>query len=140
MPRATGRSISTTNISLVRSVKQWRDNRPMAVSQLDPARFSFRLWAMFWLIVSLQAMDLATTYMALAAGAREGNPVLSGLLFTPAAPLFKAFAVVFLAILVVHSTTRGRPAPARLLVATRIIVLVYFAIVVNNTLLALRLP
>jgi hypothetical protein len=40
---------------------------------------------------------------------------------------------------VVRSTTSGRPAPRRLLIATRAIALIYLAIVANNMILALRL-
>jgi hypothetical protein len=96
------------------------------------ARFSRRLWVLFWLLVLLQAMDLVTTYLALASGAHEGNPALRGILFTPLAPLIKAFPLVFLAILIVRGTTRGRPAPARLLTAARVIASLYLLIVANN--------
>lgn len=88
--------------------------------------------------MALQALDLATTYVALAAGAHEANPALRGFLFTPAAPVLKAFALVFLAILIIRSTARGWPAPARLLIVARLIVLIYLGIVANNLLLALR--
>jgi hypothetical protein len=103
------------------------------------ARVSRQLWLLFWLLLLLQLADIASTYIALAAGAREGNVALRGLLHTPAIFVTKAFALVFLAILVVRSTTSGRPAPRRLLIATRAIALIYLAIVANNMILALRL-
>ena len=97
-----------------------------------------RLWILFWLLVVLQAMDLATTYAALAKGAHEGNPALRGLLFTPVAPALKSLALVFFAILIVRSTNRGRPAPERLLAACRFVALIYLLIVANNVFLVMR--
>jgi Domain of unknown function (DUF5658) len=101
---------------------------------------SRRLWTLFGLLALLQVMDLATTYIALTKGAREGNPALSSLLFTPAAPLLKVIALAGLAILIVLSTNWGRPAPARVLTAARLIVLVYVGIVANNIIIVCRLP
>lgn len=101
-------------------------------------RTSGSLWLLFALLVVLQALDLLTTYLALAGGAREGNPMLRGLMFTPLAPVLKALALVFLAILIVRSVNWGRPLPARLLVTTRLIVLIYLVVVANNALLILR--
>jgi hypothetical protein len=102
------------------------------------ARFSRRLWVLFWLLALLQAMDLVTTYLALASGAHEGNPALRAILFTPLAPLIKAFPLILLAILIVRGTTRGRPAPAHLLTATRVLASVYLVIVANNVALIAR--
>src|SRR5690348_9294963 len=99
---------------------------------------SGRLWALFGLLVVLQAMDLETTYLALARGAREANPMLRHFLFTPVAPVLKALALVFLAILIVRSVNWGRPAPVRLLAVTRLIIVIYFGIIANNALLILR--
>lgn len=99
---------------------------------------SSSLWLLFALLVVLQALDLLTTYLALAGGAREGNPMLRGLMFTPIAPVLKALALVFLAILIVRSVNWGRPLPARLLVTTRLIVLIYLVVVANNVSLILR--
>ena len=85
------------------------------------------------MLAFLQVVDLATTYFAIVTRvAHEGNPFLTGVLFTPDAPILKAFALVFLAILIVRSTSGGRPAPARLLIAVRVIVVLYLAIVLNN--------
>ena len=83
-------------------------------------------------------MDLGTTYLALQTGAVEGNPAFRGLLFTPAAPLLKIIALIFFAILIIRGTTRGRPAPGHLLMATRLLALVYLAIVANNLLIIAR--
>jgi uncharacterized protein DUF5658 len=103
---------------------------------LRPSR---QLWALFWLLALLQAMDLATTYLALAGGGtREGNPAFRRLLFTPAAPLIKGFVLVFFAILIVSSTNRGRPAPGHLLIASRVLVILYLIIVGHNVTLAMR--
>ncbi len=99
---------------------------------------SGRLWTLFLLLVVLQAMDLGTTYLAMARGAREANPILRDFLFTPAAPVLKALALAFLATLIVRSANRGRPAPVRLLAVTRLIVVIYLGIVANNVLLILR--
>jgi uncharacterized protein DUF5658 len=99
---------------------------------------SGRLWTLFGLLVVLQAMDLATTYLALARGAHEGNPILRDFLFTPAVPVLKALALAFLATLIVRSASWGRPAPVRLLAVTRLIVVIYIGIVANNALLILR--
>lgn len=96
------------------------------------------LWMLFALLVVLQALDLATTYLALAGGAREGNPVLRGLMFTPVAPILKALALVFLAALIVRSVNWGWPLPARLLATTRLIVVIYIGVVAHNALLILR--
>lgn len=102
-------------------------------------RLSRHLWTLFWVVVGLQALDLATTYVALATRqAHEGNPIFRGLLFTPGAPVFKVFALVFLAILIVRSTNWEMPAPGRLLTVTRLIVLFYLGIVANNVILLLR--
>lgn len=100
-----------------------------------PARngLAGQLWTLFWLLALLQVVDLATTYFAIVTKvAHEGNAFLTGLVFTPLAPVLKAFALVFLAILIVRSTNGGRPAPARLLVAARVTVVLYLAIVLNN--------
>ena len=83
-------------------------------------------------------MDLGTTYLALASGAVEGNPAFRGLLFTPAAPLLKVFALIFLALLIVRGTSRGRPTPEHLLIAARLLSIVYLAIVANNVILIAR--
>ena len=99
---------------------------------------SGRLWTLFGLLVVLQAMDLATTYLALASGAREANPILRDFLFTPALPVLNVLALAFLATLIVRSAIRGRPAPVRLLAVTRLIVVIYIGIVANNILLILR--
>jgi len=99
---------------------------------------SGRLWTLFGLLVVLQAMDLATTYLALARGAHEANPILRDFLFTPALPVLKALALAFLAALIVRSANWGRPAPVRLLAVTRLIVVIYIGIVANNALLILR--
>lgn len=104
-----------------------------------PVGAARRLWSLFAVLALLQAMDLATTYVALAKGGREGNPVLRDLLFSPAAPLLKAIALVVLAILIVLSTNRHRHAPASLLTVTRWIVFIYIGIVANNIIVVRRL-
>jgi uncharacterized protein DUF5658 len=114
------------------------DKRPSVDQEARGVGASVLLWTLFWLLAALQAMDLGTTMAVVAAGAHEANPVLRGLLFTPVAPVLKAAPLVFLAILIVRSTKRGRPAPARLLIATRLTVLIYLAIVSNNLILILR--
>lgn len=114
---------------------------PTGAARLDRKRHrhtSSSLWLLFALLVLLQALDLLTTYLAVAGGAREGNPMLRGLMFTPIAPVLKALALVFLAVLIVRSVNRGRPLPARLLATTRLIVLIYLVVVANNALLILR--
>ena len=103
-----------------------------------PAQLVRQLWVLFWLLAVLQAMDLGTTYLALQTGAVEGNPAFRGLLFTPAAPLLKIIALIFFAILIIRGTTRGRPAPGHLLMATRLLAVVYLAIVANNLLIIAR--
>lgn len=103
------------------------------------ARVAWQLWALFWLLLVLQAGDLASTYLALGAGAREGNVILRGVLYTPGIVVAKACALLFLAALIVRSTTLGRPAPRRLLVGARVIAVAYLAIVTNNLIVAARL-
>jgi Domain of unknown function (DUF5658) len=77
-------------------------------------------------------LDLITTYEFLADGAREGNVFLRELILTPMAPVLKAFALVFLAILVVRSIDHGRPAPHRLRLAMWFIVGIYTLVLANN--------
>jgi hypothetical protein len=86
----------------------------------------------------LQLLDLITTYEFLADGAHEGNIFLRELILTPAVPVLKAFALVFLAILVVRSVDRGRPAPEHLRAAMWFIAAVYVLVVANNLIILLR--
>jgi len=90
------------------------------------------LWRLFLLLVVLQAADLTTTYWGLAAGEREGNLFMRGVLHTPLAPIPKAVALAFLASLILGSSRRGWPAPGRLLVAASVIVMISVATVLNN--------
>ncbi len=90
------------------------------------------LWGLFWILAALQVVDLGTTYAVLSAGGREGNPFMREVILTPMAPVLKAFALVFLAALIVGSVTRGRPAPHRLRVAMWIVFGVYAVLVLNN--------
>jgi hypothetical protein len=90
------------------------------------------LWRLFLLLVLLQAADLTTTYWGLAAGGREGNTFMRGVLFTPLAPVPKAVALAFFASLILGSSRRGWPAPGRLLVAASVIVMISVATVLNN--------
>lgn len=97
------------------------------------------LWRHFWALAVLQAADLGTTYWAFSSGAgREGNVVLRGLELTPAAPVLKVFALIFLALLIIRSTRRGVPAPRRLLILTSTTLVAYTLIVVNNVRVLLR--
>ncbi len=89
-------------------------------------------WRLFWTVAALQVVDLGTTYAVLSAGGREGNPFMRDFILTPIAPVLKAFALVFLAALIVGSSTRGRPAPDRLRVALWTILGVYVVLVLNN--------
>jgi hypothetical protein len=98
-----------------------------------------KLWRHFWALAVLQAADLATTYRAFSTGAgHEGNLVLRGLELTPAAPVLKVFALIFLALLIIRSTRHGVPAPRRLLILTSTTLVAYTLIVVNNILVLLR--
>ena len=91
------------------------------------------MWGLFWALVALQAVDLLTTYEFLATGkAREGNVFMRSVILTPLAPVLKAFALVFLATLIVGSITRGRPAPHRLMVVMWAMFAAYVLIVLNN--------
>ena len=97
------------------------------------------LWRHFWALAVLQAADQATTYWAFSTGAgREGNIVLRGLELTPAAPVLKALAMIFLALLIVRSTRRGVPAPRRLLILTSTTLVAYILILLNNVRVLLR--
>ncbi len=91
------------------------------------------MWGLFWALAALQAVDLLTTYEFLSTGkAREGNLFMKSVILTPMAPVLKAFALVFLATLIVGSVTRGRPAPRRLMVAMWVIFAAYIVIALNN--------
>lgn len=91
------------------------------------------MWGLFWVLAALQAVDLLTTYEFLATGkAREGNIFMKSVILTPMAPVLKAFALIFLATLIVGSLTRGRPKPRRLMITMWIIFAVYVVIVLNN--------
>jgi hypothetical protein len=97
------------------------------------------LWRHFWALAILQAVDLATTYWGFASGlGREGNVLLRGLELTPAAPVLKVFALIFLALLIIRSTRHGVPAPRRLLIVTSTTLVFYTLIVLNNVLVLLR--
>lgn len=109
-----------------------------AAEAAAPNHLTRQLWVLFWILAILQAMDLITTYLALETGAVEGNPAFRGLLFTPAAPLLKIAALIFFAMLIIRGTTRGRPTPEHLLIAIRLLALVYVAIVANNILIIAR--
>lgn len=111
---------------------------PSAAESVAPGHLTRQLWVLFWLLAILQAMDLITTYLALQTGAVEGNPAFRGVLFTPAAPLLKIAALIFFAMLIIRGTTRGRPTPEHLLIAVRLLALVYLAIVANNILIIAR--
>jgi uncharacterized protein DUF5658 len=100
---------------------------------------SATLWRHFWSLVVLQAADLVTTYWAFSTRAgHEGNLLLRGLELTPAAPVLKVFALVFLALLIIRSTGHGVPAPHRLLILTSACLVTYTLIVLNNVLVLLR--
>ena len=100
---------------------------------------SATLWRHFWVLVILQAADLTTTYWAFSTGtAHEGNVILRGLELTPAAPVLKVFALVFLALLIIRSTGHGVPAPRRLLILTSTTLVAYTLVVLNNVLVLLR--
>ncbi|MDR7556525.1 MAG: DUF5658 family protein [Armatimonadota bacterium] len=90
------------------------------------------LWCQFWTIALFQAADLWTTYRLLEAGGREGNPLMREVILTPMAPIVKAFALVFLAALIVRSQRYGRPSPRRLAVLGWIVLGLYAVTVVNN--------
>jgi len=109
-----------------------------AAASAAPSHLTRQLWVLFWLLAILQAADLFTTYLALETGAVEGNPAFRGLLFTPAAPLLKIAVLIFFAMLIIRGTTRGRPTPEHLLIATRLLAVVYLAIVGNNILIIAR--
>jgi hypothetical protein len=137
----TGATRSRREISPVNDTTGQRRGNPLtaARSSRTVSRAS-RLWSLFWVLVLLQAVDLATTYFAVrTAGAREGNPVLRDLMFTAGIPVLKGLALVFLAWLILRSANSGRPAPGRLLVAVQVTVLLYLAIVVNNVTVILGL-
>lgn len=96
------------------------------------------MWGLFWALAALQAIDLLTTYEFLSTGkAREGNIFVKSVILTPIAPLLKAFALVFLATLVVRSLTYGRPAPRRLMIAMWVIFAAYVVVTLNNAYLIL---
>lgn len=91
------------------------------------------LWGLFWALAVLQLVDLVTTYEFLATGkGREGNVFMKSFIHTPMAPVLKAFALIFLATLIVGSMTRGRPAPHRLMVMMWVILAAYVVIALNN--------
>ncbi len=90
------------------------------------------LWRLFWALAILQLFDLITTYRVMAAGGREGNVLMRNVILTPMAPLLKTLALVFLALLIIGSSTRGRPAPRRLLGAAYGLVAIYVLVVLNN--------
>ena len=97
------------------------------------------LWRHFWILALLQAADLATTYWAFSTRAgHEGNLLLRGLELTPAAPVLKVFALIFLALLIIRSTGHGVPAPRRLLILTSSTLAIYTLIVLNNIIVLLR--
>ena len=96
------------------------------------ATSSVALWRLFWSLAVLQVADLVTTYRILSAGGREGNILMREVVLTPMAPVLKAFALVFLATLIVGSNGRGRPAPHRLAVAMWVIFAAYVVTVLNN--------
>ncbi|MDR7419358.1 MAG: DUF5658 family protein [Armatimonadota bacterium] len=98
---------------------------------------SSELWRLFSGLAVLQVLDLITTYEFLVDGAHEGNVFLRELILTPAVPVLKAFALVFLAILVIRSVDHGRPPRRRLRAAMWFILAVYVLIVVNNALILL---
>ncbi len=103
-------------------------------------RLSATLWRHFWALAILQAADLATTYWAFSAGrGHEGNVLLRGLELTPAAPVLKVFALIFLALLIIRGTGHGVPAPRRLLILTSTTLAAYTLIVLNNIIVLLRL-
>jgi hypothetical protein len=85
----------------------------------------------------LQAVDLITTYQVLASGSHEGNWFMRAVILTPFAPVMKVLPLAFFAALIMLSTTRGRPAPGRLIIAAYVVVAVYVVIVGNNLTLAL---
>lgn len=93
---------------------------------------SSRLWRLFWVIAILQAIDLATTYLILLLGGREGNIFMRRMILTPVAPLAKALALVFFAVLIMRASSRGRPSPSRLIVAAYVVIAAYTVVTVNN--------
>ncbi len=93
---------------------------------------SATLWRLFWVLAGLQLLDLVTTYRVIGSGGREGNLLMRAVILTPMAPLLKAFALVFLALLILGSRARGRPAPHRLIIVSCGLVAIYVLIVMNN--------
>jgi hypothetical protein len=95
------------------------------------------LWRLFCALAILQVADLITTYEFLAEGAHEGNVFLRELILTPTVPVLKAFALVFLALLVVRSIDHGRPAPRHLRLAMWFVLAIYTLVVANNLVILL---
>ena len=90
------------------------------------------LWRLFWALAALQIVDLASTYLIITRGGREGNIFMRDVIHTPLAPVVKGFALLFLAGLIVSSRQRGRPAPHRLTMITWLILGIYVVTVLNN--------
>ena len=90
------------------------------------------LWRLFWALAALQVADLATTYVIIGRGGREGNVFMRQVIHTPLAPVTKGFALLFLAALIFSSLERGRPGPRRLTLITWVILGIYVVTVLNN--------
>lgn len=90
------------------------------------------LWRLFWALAALQVADLATTYLLIGRGGREGNIFMREVVLTPLAPVTKGFALIFIAALIFSSLERGRPAPHRLTVIIWVIASIYLVTVLNN--------
>ena len=107
-------------------------DRVLEVAPLaDPNRLPLvgSRWVLLVALALLNALDLVTTRAVLAAGGREGNPVMAGLMDNPLAPVLVKMVGIAIVVVVVNSC----PPDSRLVNrALSLSVLLYAAIVSWN--------